>query len=146
MDPELAALQMTSNVTKEIEKLKRGIITEYISSSDIVEDGKVIFLNLPVIKQDKRFLLRIDYDEKFPQEPADYKFVNPNTKADDDKQYWPDDNQQAFKAGENPRWICLAGTKEYKNKHEGKYNPNTNSLSQTVFHIFRQMNGWVKVG
>lgn len=140
MDSELATLRFK----EEIEKLQNGIVAEYVRPSDIFQEGNSIFFNLPIVGTTKKFLLKVDCDEDFPKNPADYMFVNPTTKLDDDKKYWPDDNQQAFKNNENPRWICLAGTKEYKNRHSDKYNPKTNSLSQTVFHILRQMNGWKK--
>lgn len=127
---------------KEITKLRK-VMSEDLKPEDIVVNERNIYIKLPKKKTDDVFFLKATCDENFPLEPADYVFVNPNTKQEDSKDHWPDDNNQSFKVGENPRWICLAGTKEYKKRHpEHKFNSKVNTLSQTVFHIFRQINGW----
>lgn len=129
----------------EVEKLKK-VMGDWMNVDDITTDGKIIYINLPKKSDGKKFLLRITCDEEFPLQPADYVFVNPETKQDDGKEFWSDDNQDALKTNENPRWICLAGTRAYKNHHtDHQFNPKVNSLAQTVFHIFRQINGWKKI-
>lgn len=141
MDAELSK----SLFEKEVEKMHK-VMTEWIGDGNISIDGRLVYMLLPRVKDNHRFLLRISCEENFPIEPADYIFVNPQTKVDDGKEFWPDDNQQAFKNNENPRWMCLAGTKEYKKRHpEHQYNPKIHTMSQIVFHIFRQINGWTRV-
>jgi hypothetical protein len=115
--------------------------------NDIVIEGKIVYIYFPTKSDNKKFLLKITCDGEFPLEPADYVFVNPVTKQDDGLEFWPNEGQEAFKIdNQNPRWICLAGTREYKKHHsEHQFNPKVNSLAQTVFHIFRQINGWKRV-
>lgn len=138
MDNELAKKLFE----KEVSKLQK-IMSHDLKPQDIVVEENNIYAKLPKKKETETFLLKVSCDENFPLEPADYIFVNPETKQDDNKEYWPDDNNQAFKINENPRWVCLAGTKEYKKRHpEHKFNSKVNTLSQTTFHIFRQINGW----
>jgi len=130
---------------KEVGKLRK-VMSEDLEKGDIFEEERVIFVNLPRKKDKRKFLLRIDCTGEFPLEPANYIFVNPKTKQDDGTEFWPDDKKESFKIEENPRWICLAGTREYKNRHaEHQFNPHFHTLSQTVFHIFRQINGWGRV-
>lgn len=138
MDSVLA----TKLFEQELAKLKKVMSDDLINSDIFIE--KIIYVNLPRKNDGIKFLLKITCDEEFPLEPADYMFVNPVSKKDDDKQYWPTDNNQAFKLDENPRWICLAGTKEYKKRHpDHQFNSKIHTLSQTVFHILRQINGWL---
>lgn len=127
---------------KEVTKLRK-VMSDDLKPEDIAVEERSIYIKLPKKKTDDIFLLKVTCDENFPLDPADYVFVNLDTKQEDSKDNWPEDNNQAFKVGENPRWICLAGTKEYKKRHqEHKFNSKVNTLSQTVFHIFRQINGW----
>ena len=140
MDEALVALHFNS----EIQKLDK-LVSEWLGPDRVIQDGKTIFVKLQKIDGAIEFLLSIDVGEKFPLEPANYIFVNPTTKHDDDLAYWPTYNQDAFKSNENPRWICIAGTLAYKIHHaDHQYNPKINTLNQTVFHIFREINGWKK--
>lgn len=138
MDESLVAFHFNS----EIQKLNK-LVSEWIGLDRVIQNGNVIFVKLQKINETIEFLLRIDIGDKFPLEPANYTFVNPITKLDDSLQHWPTYNQNAFKSNENPRWICIAGTLEYKKHHaEHQYNPKINTLNQTIFHIFREINGW----
>jgi hypothetical protein len=134
----LAKLEIES----EIKKLD-NLITEWIGPDRVIQEGNIIFVQLRKIDDEKEFLLKVCYGEEFPLVPADYIFVNPETKNDDSPEHWPVYNQDAFKTAENPRWICIAGTLAYKKHHtDHQFNPKINSLNQTVFHIFREINGW----
>ena len=114
-----------------------------IGPDRVYRQHSTIFANLRQESTGKDFLLRVDCEENFPLEPADYKFVNPDTRNDDGPQFWPTYNTNAFKTGETPRWICIAGTLGYKKHHSDyKYNPRVNSISQTVHHVFLEINGW----
>jgi len=142
MDAALA----TTLFEEEVNKLKKGM-SDWIDTNDIRVDGRIIYIYLTRKSDSKKFLLKIVCDGEFPLEPADYFFVNPDTKQDDSIEFWPNEGQDAFKTeNQNPRWICLAGTREYKKHHsEHQFNPKTNSLAQTTFHIFRQINGWKRL-
>ena len=138
MDEMLAKLEIES----EIEKLD-SLITEWIGPDRITQEGNTIYVKLRKKDDEREFLLKVSCGKEFPLIPADYIFINPETKNDDSLEHWPVYNQNAFKTGENPRWICIAGTSEYKKHHpEHQFNPKINSLNQTVFHIFREINGW----
>ena len=118
-------------------------VSEYISPNRVYQQPMTMFANLQQKSTGKDFLLRVDCSKNFPLEPADYKFVNPETRNDSGSEFWPTHNQNAFKANENPRWICLAGTLEYKKHHpEYRHNSKIHSVSQTLFHILLEINGW----
>lgn len=135
-----------SKIFSEVEKLNT-LITEWIGPERVIHDENTIFIKLRKNDNEREFLLRVTCGEGFPLEPADYVFVNPETKEDDSREYWPIHNNDAFKFNENPRWICIAGTLAYKNHHkEYKFNSKFNSLNQTVFHIFKEINGWKRDG
>lgn len=122
-----------------IDKLKKLTEDMGISESDVILENTV-YVKLPCLKNNRSYLLRIDCND-YPIEPADYKFVNPQTKLDSSPEDWPNDNNQGFKIVENPRWICIVGTREYKKRHPGSpIDPNENLLHRVVFHIFSQMN------
>lgn len=138
MDEMLAKLEIES----EIEKLD-NLITDWIGPDRVKQDGNAIYVKLRKNDDKREFLLKVSCGEGFPLIPADYIFINQDTKNDDSPEHWPMYNQNAFKTSENPRWICIAGTLEYKKHHmEHQFNPKTNSLNQTVFHIFKEINGW----
>jgi len=140
MDEMLAKLETESEI-KKLDKL----ITEWIGQNRVIQEGNIIYVKLRKVDDEREFLLKVSCGEEFPLVPADYIFVNPETKNDDSTEHWPAYNQNAFKTGENPRWVCIAGTLGYKNHHtDHKFNPKINSLSQTVFHIFREINGWIR--
>ena len=140
MDSKLANLKFQ----KEFENLDKWV-SEWIGPDRVHQQPRSIFANLKQKSTGKDFLLRVDCGKEFPLEPADYKFVNPDTRNDDGPEFWPIHNQNAFKTGENPRWICLAGTLAYKKQHsKHQYNSKFNSISQTVQHVFLEINGWVK--
>ncbi len=142
MDKDLG----TAKIDSEVKKLNQ-LITEWIGPDRVTREDRIIFVKLKKKDDGKEFLLKIVCSDQFPLEPPNYFFVNPKTKEDDSAQYWPTHNQDAFKSNENPRWICIAGTLEYKKHHnEHIYNPNINSINQTVFHIFREINGWKRSG
>lgn len=140
MDTELS----DSIFEQETRKL-RDVMSGLSPESEITIEGRTIFVNLSS-KDGKRYLLRIDCNENFPLEPPIYKFVNPVTRLDDNIVYWPNDGQQSFKTNEPVRWICIAGTRDYKNRHgEHRFDLKTYPFAQTVFHILRQINGWSRV-
>ena len=138
MDTNLSRLRFQ----KEYENLNAWV-SACIGPNRVFQQHPTIFANLQQESTGKKFLLRVDCGENFPIEPADYKFVNSDTQTDDGSDYWPVYNTNAFKTGETPRWICIAGTLEYK-KHHPDYNhdPMVNSISQTVHHVFLEINGW----
>jgi hypothetical protein len=131
---------------EEVNKLRKGM-KDWIDVNDITVEGKIVYIYLSRNSDNRKFLLKIVCDGEFPLEPADYTFVNPATKQDDGMEFWPNDNQDAFKTNDqNLRWICIAGTREYKKHHsDHQFNSKINSLAQTTFHIFRQINGWKRV-
>ena len=138
MDSEIANLRFQ----KEFENLDKWVF-EWIGPDRVYKQSGIIFANLQQKSTGKDFLLRVDCGKNFPLEPADYKFVNPDTQNDDRSEFWPTYNQNAFKTNENPRWICLAGTLAYKKHHsEHQYNSKSNSISQTTHHVFLEINGW----
>ena len=138
MDSELTNLAFQ----KEFKNLDKWV-SEWIGSDRVYKQPGIIFVKLRQKSTGKDFLLRVDCGKNFPLEPADYKFVNPDTQNDDRLEFWPTYNQNAFKTNENPRWICIAGTLAYKRHHsEYQHNPKINSISQTVHHVFQEINGW----
>lgn len=140
MDARLAEISFF----EEVKKLKK-VMSDWIGEESITVEEKTIYINLLRKSDKKEFLLKCICDGEFLIQPADYVFVNPETKTDEGKEYWPDDGQEAFKMNENPRWICIAGTREYKKRHsDHQFSPTFHTLAQTVFHIFRQINGWKK--
>ena len=133
---------LAQNAKQEKISILTKVITKLIGSNLVQEENDYIFVTLIREKDNTSFLLKIIFPDNFPLEPANYIFVNPKTKVDDDSQFWPSDNQQAFKvAKQNPRWICIAGTSEYKHHHNGAYDPTSHSLSSTVINIYKQING-----
>ena len=138
MDSELANLKFQ----KEFENLDKWV-SEWVGPDRVYKQPGIIFARLQQKSTGNDFLLRVDCGKNFPLEPADYKFVNPDTQNDDGSEFWPAYNQNAFKTNENPRWICLAGTSAYKKHHSGyQHNPKFNSISQTVHHVFLEINEW----
>lgn len=140
------ALLANALFEEEVNKLRKGM-SIWMNVNDIAIEGKTVYIYLPKKSDNKKFLLKIVCDGEFPLEPADYVFINPITKQDNGLEFWPNDGQDAFKTeNQNLRWICLAGTREYKKHHlEHQFNPKVNSLVQTTFHIFKQINGWKRI-
>ena len=73
------------------------VIAKLIAPDHVQVAGDTIFVNLPKDKDNTLFLLKITLPENFPLEPADYFFVNPETKFDDSPEFWPKDDEQALK-------------------------------------------------
>ena len=103
-----------------------------------VTDGQ-IFILLPSVRFNRQFMLKATPDGSYPENPADYCFVNPKTKCDEGITHWPNNGGQAFKL-ENPPWICMEGTRAWI-KH-GHPNPGLqkNLIENVVFSIFAKLN------
>lgn len=140
MDDVLAKLSRK----KAIDALNKTML-RFIGDANLVDvEEDSIFIRIPRESDKIYFLLRIDLPETFPLEPGDYYFVNPENKTDRGSQFWPDDGDDCLKIkNQNLPWICIAGTLAYKHHHH-KYDLKTNTLAQTVVHIYRQINGWKK--
>lgn len=139
MDEALIRLIREKAIDALYKTVSKIIDTELVT----IEDNS-IFVNLPRKSDNTYFLLRIDLPDTFNLDPADYYFVNPENKTDRNSQFWPNDGDDSFKINnQNPPWICIAGTSAYKHHHQ-KYDPKIHTLSQTVIHIYRQINGWKK--
>ena len=142
MDEILAQSMKKKAIDALCKTLPRIIDTGFLN----VENNS-LFVNLPRKSDGQCFLLRVDLPESFPLDPANYYFINPKNKTERSSQFWPNDEEKSFKiSGQNPPWICLAGTSEYKSRHDNKYDHSTHKLSQIIIHIYRQINGIKKIG
>lgn len=104
-------------------------------------DGRTILMTIERRNSGRKYRLRIECGEAFPNKAPEYLFVNPSTGKDDDASCWPDDGQESFKTNETPRWICTRGTAAYSSHHtEYQYNAKRDTVGQTVFHIMQRIN------
>ena len=88
----------------------------------------------------RKFLLRISCGADYPMDPPSYAFLDPHTGDDAGVECWPEDGNTAFKTDENPPWMCVAGTLEYRQHHpDHRFDPNVHSICQTVAHISRRI-------
>lgn len=132
---------LAQNIKQEKIKILINVSSKLIGLNSVHEENGFLYVTIPRGQNGTSFVLKIILPDNFPLEPGNYLFVNPQTKNDDSAEYWPEDNEQAFKIkNQNPRWICLAGTSDYKQRHNGVYDPNIHTLSTTVIHIYKQIN------
>lgn len=103
-----------------------------------VEDLR-IFVLLPSSRFNRKFLLAITIIDGYPETPADYRFLNPLTKADEGVANWPNDGGQAFKL-ENPPWICMEGTRGWVQHNHPNPGVQRNLIENVVFSIFAKLN------
>jgi hypothetical protein len=123
-----------------IAKLRNIADVMGMTASDIVVDGNVVYVSLPCRKDGKRYCLQVKYEKDYPEEPLDCLFVDPITHQESGPGVWPDDGSNAFKRGENPPWICMAGTKSWKTRHGDPIDPSCRLMNRLVFSIYSQMN------
>ena len=124
---------------RQIEQLKQTWAKLHRPGLVEVQDG-LVFVTIPA-SGNHSYMLKIEIPEEFPMKPADYSFVDPDTRNDDDQKCWPS-GVSGFNTEGLPRWMCIAGTKGYADHHSGEHDPSL-SLAQVVVHIYRQIIGSV---
>jgi hypothetical protein len=124
---------------ESIIRIKRMAPQLGILETEIVVDASDIFVPFQSSKLNRRFMLRVWVDGEYPINPADYVFVNPESRKEEGIPYWPNDGGQAFKL-ENPPWLCMAGTRAWVQKG-GHPNPGTkfNLIENVLFSIFAKL-------
>ena len=121
---------------EQIDILKRVVPDRW---DGVVEaSGSQVFVTIPA-SNDRRYMLRIDIPERFPMGPADYTFVNPETRTDARPEFWPK-NASGILVEESPPWICIKGTKAYSDHHPDG-SSSSSSLAKVVSHIFQSIRG-----
>ena len=124
----------------EIRAIRSLVEGELGGRLSVAADG-TLYVRLGRARDGAEFVLRVSCDECHPIYPPSYGFVDPDTLADGGPGCWPDDGQQAFKTKCDPRWICIPGTKEYRNNHSNYwFDSKRDSICQTVLHIFGRIN------
>jgi len=110
-----------------------------ITKNDVVQKGQEVFVLIRSNKYNRNFMLRVLVDDAYPENPAEYGFVNPENESDASIAYWPNDGGQAFKL-DNPPWICIAGTRAWMQHSHPHPGFQTNLIENVVFSVFAKMN------
>lgn len=127
-------------VETSILRLKEAAKQLGITENDVVQKDEFIYVPIPSRKHNRKFMLRALIDKEYPENPADYSFVNPETRQDTGIVDWPNDGGNAFKQ-ESPPWICMAGTRAWVQRGNHP-NPGlqVNLIENVVFSIFAKLN------
>lgn len=134
---KILAKTLDEKKDRQIEQLKHTWAEWHRPGLVEIQDG-LVFVTIPA-GGNHSYMLKIEIPEEFPMKPADYSFVDPDTRNDDDPKCWPS-GVSGLHANESPRWICIGGTKDYADHYGGKYDSSL-SLAQVVVHIYRQIIG-----
>jgi hypothetical protein len=110
-----------------------------IASNDVVQKDGQIYVLIRSRTYGRNFTLRASVDNAYPENPADYAFVNPENWQDSNVAHWPNDGGQAFKL-ENPPWICMAGTRAWVQHNHPNPGFQTNLIENVVFSVFSKLN------
>jgi len=130
---------------KEIESIKQHFITKYGWGVSRVDESARTLLYVRFINKTQtqpiEKVLRLAYEEGFPNQRPREGFVNPTDLSQEGLEFWMDDGQQAFKSTHNPPVICLEGTWGFHHILHKERDPHKANINKLLLEVQKCFEG-----